>query len=72
MNPSPEQPELCFNGMRRALLLIALPVVLHLVCARPVEPVFGGDSNRHVVTSIFFRDYLSDTMTTGRLNNPRD
>ena len=72
MNPSPEQPELCFNGMRRALLLIALPVMLHLVCARPVEPVFGGDSNRHVVTSIFFRDYLSDTMTTGRLNNPKD
>jgi len=72
MNSSPEQPEPRINRIRRALLLVALPIVLHLVCTRPVEPVFGGDSNRHVVTSIFFRDYLSDTITTGHLSNPKD
>jgi len=72
MNSLPEQPEPRFNRIRRALLLVALPIVLHLVCTRPVEPVFGGDSNRHVVTSIFFRDYLSDTITTGHLSNPKD
>ena len=37
-----------------------------------MEPVFGGDSNRHVVTSIFFRDLLTDTITTGHLSNPKD
>ena len=42
------------------MLLITLPVALHLICVRPVEPVFGGDSNRHVVTSIFFRDFIAD------------
>lgn len=72
MNPSLPQPEPRFNRIRRALLLVALPVVLHLVCTRPVEPVFGGDSNRHVVTSIFFRDYLTDTITSGQLSNPKD
>ena len=72
MNSSLPQPEPRFNRMRRALLLVALPVVLHLVCTRPVEPVFGGDSNRHVVTSIFFRDYLTDTITSGQLSNPKD
>ena len=72
MNPSLPQPEPRFNRIRRALLLVALPVVLHLVCTRPVEPVFGGDSNRHVVTSIFFRDYLTDTIATGQLSNPKD
>ena len=44
----------------RALLLIALPAAIHLLSVRPVEPVFGGDSNRHVVTAIFFRDFLTD------------
>jgi len=48
------------HRLRRAMLLIALPVVLHLICVRPVEPVFGGDSNRHVMTSIFFRDFITD------------
>lgn len=52
------------RGLRRAMLLIALPVVLHLICVRPVEPVFGGDSNRHVVTSIFFRDFIADGQYT--------
>ena len=66
------QPETHASRIRRAILLIALPVALHLACARPVEPVFGGDSNRHVVTSIFFRDLLTDTMTTGQLSNPKD
>lgn len=72
MNSSLPLPEPRFNRIRRALLLVALPVVLHLVCTRPVEPVFGGDSNRHVVTSIFFRDYLTDTITSGQLSNPKD
>jgi hypothetical protein len=66
------QPETHSIRVRRAILLIALPVALHLACARPVEPVFGGDSNRHVVTSIFFRDLLTDTITTGQLSNPKD
>ena len=72
MIPSSTQPETYASRIRRAILLIALPVALHLVCARPVEPVFGGDSNRHVVTSIFFRDLLTDTITTGHLSNPKD
>jgi hypothetical protein len=48
------------HRLRRMMLLIALPVALHLICVRPVEPVFGGDSNRHVMTSIFFRDFITD------------
>lgn len=72
MIASSTQPETHASRIRRAVLLIALPVALHLVCARPVEPVFGGDSNRHVVTSIFFRDLLTDTITTGHLSNPKD
>ena len=72
MIPSSTQPETYASRIRRAILLIALPVALHLVCARPVEPVFGGDSNRHVVTSIFFRDLLTDTITSGHLSNPKD
>jgi len=71
MNSSLEQPEPHLNRLRRVLLLIALPVVLHLVCTRPAEPVFGGDSNRHVVTSIFFRDLVTDTVTTQHLPNPK-
>jgi hypothetical protein len=71
MNSSLEQPEPHFHRLRRVLLLIALPVVLHLVCIRPAEPVFGGDSNRHVVTSIFFRDLVTDTVTTHHLPNPK-
>ena len=72
MTSSSTQPETHASRIRRAILLIALPVALHLVCARPMEPVFGGDSNRHVVTSIFFRDLLTDTITTGHLSNPKD
>ena len=72
MISSSTQPETHASRIRRAILLIVLPVALHLVCVRPVEPVFGGDSNRHVVTSIFFRDLLTDTITTGHLSNPKD
>lgn len=72
MTSASTQPETHASRIRRAILLIALPVALHLACARPVEPVFGGDSNRHVVISIFFRDLLTDTITTGRLSNPKD
>lgn len=72
MTSASKQTEPHASRIRRAILLIALPVALHLVCARPMEPVFGGDSNRHVVTSIFFRDLLTDTITTGHLSNPKD
>lgn len=45
---------------RRFLLLAAVPVLLHLVVQAPAEPVFNGDSNRHTMTSVFFRDLLID------------
>ena len=35
-----------------------------MLLPRPLEPVFAGDSNRHVVTSIFFRDMLTDMPTS--------
>jgi hypothetical protein len=44
----------------RWLLLAALPVLLHLIALPPNEPVFNGDANRHVMTSVFFRDFLID------------
>ena len=44
----------------RWLLLAALPVLLHLIALLPNEPVFNGDANRHVMTSVFFRDFLID------------
>ena len=47
--------------------MMALPAAIHLLCVRPAEPVFGGDSNRHVVTSIFFRDFISD----GQFTDPK-
>ena len=40
--------------------MAALPVLLHLVALAPAEPVFHGDANRHVMTSVFFRDFLVD------------
>ncbi|MEQ9410288.1 MAG: glycosyltransferase family 39 protein [Fuerstiella sp.] len=46
--------------LRRWLLIAALPLALQLVVQAPVEPVFNGDSNRHVMTSVFFRDFLTD------------
>lgn len=48
-------------------LLCALPLTLHVLLPRPVDPVFAGDSNRHVMTSIFFRDMLTDMPT----NDPK-
>ena len=41
-------------------LTFALLVVLHCTVPLPQEPVFNGDSNRHVMTSVFFRDFLVD------------
>ncbi|MEP3479736.1 MAG: glycosyltransferase family 39 protein [Fuerstiella sp.] len=41
-------------------LAFGLVVILHFVVQRPQEPVFNGDSNRHVMTSVFFRDFLVD------------
>ncbi len=44
-----------------------LTVALHGVVIQPDEPVFGGDSNRHVMTGVFFRDLLID----GDLTHPK-
>ncbi|MFY9255796.1 MAG: glycosyltransferase family 39 protein [Fuerstiella sp.] len=51
----------------RWLLLAALPVLLHLVVLAPAEPVYNGDANRHVMTSVFFHDFLLDLP----LSNPK-
>lgn len=40
--------------------VLAIPVFLHLFISWPQEPIFNGDENRHVMTSIFFRDLLTD------------
>ena len=60
MIPVTLHPESNRRRILSALLMIALPAAIHLLSVRPVEPVFGGDSNRHVVTSIFFRDFIAD------------
>lgn len=39
---------------------IGLVCLLHFLILWPSEPVFNGDSNRHVMTSVFFRDALVD------------
>lgn len=44
----------------RCLVVAALPLLVHGLAVAPAEPVFDGDSNRHVMTSIFFRDFLAD------------
>ena len=62
MSESALQPE-AKTPVRRWLLLAALPLLpllLHLVTLAPAEPVFNGDANRHVMTSVFFRDFLID------------
>ncbi len=59
-DPLPGLPHRLLKGPLRWLLIAALPIVLQLVTVRPVEPIFGGDSNRHVMTSVFFRDFLMD------------
>lgn len=40
--------------------MLAIPVLLHLTVQAPDEPVYNGDSNRHVMTSVFFMDLLLD------------
>ncbi|MFN9721314.1 MAG: hypothetical protein ACK58L_21660 [Planctomycetota bacterium] len=65
MSSNTEQSEHRLSGTRRVQILVSLPVVLHLVCARPVEPVSGGDSGRHLATSIFFQVDLTDMITSG-------
>lgn len=62
MNPPLHQSDATTPAWRW-LLLIALPVVLNLAVQAPAEPVFNGDSNRHVMTSVFFRDLLTDLPT---------
>lgn len=47
--------------------MLAVPVLLHLIAQAPDEPVYNGDSNRHVMTSIFFKDLLNDRP----FDNPR-
>lgn len=41
-------------------LLICVPVVAHFLVRAPIEPVFNGDANRHVMTSVFFHDFYRD------------
>lgn len=48
------------SPVRRWLLLAALPIIVHLIAVPPNEPVYNGDANRHVMTSVFFRDLLID------------
>lgn len=49
------------------LLLVGLPVLFHLLIRAPAEPVFNGDANRHVMTSVFFHDFFTDLP----LSNPK-
>lgn len=41
-------------------LTMAIVVLVHLLVKAPNEPVFNGDENRHVMTSVFFCDLLTD------------
>ncbi|MFM9965552.1 MAG: ArnT family glycosyltransferase [Planctomycetaceae bacterium] len=47
------------------VLPIALLIVIQLLTFEASEPVFYGDENRHVMTSIFFRDLLADRPLSG-------
>ena len=38
----------------------ALLLAAHWLATPPMEPVFNGDENRHVMTSVFFRDVMTD------------
>ena len=48
------------TNLLRITVIAALPILVHLLATKPAEPVFGGDSNRHMMTSVFFRDFLAD------------
>lgn len=52
------------GSRQRWWLLLLLPLTLHLLVPAPIEPVFNGDANRHVMTSVFFRDLLVDLPLT--------
>lgn len=56
--------ETSWNGWKHrrkfTLLLLCLPLVFHLLVGFPAEPVFNGDANRHVMTSVFFHDFFVD------------
>ncbi|MBL8816748.1 MAG: glycosyltransferase family 39 protein [Planctomyces sp.] len=60
MKSSTEPGTLITQRLRHLIVLAALPLFTHWLMQAPVEPIFYGDSNRHVVTSIFFRDLLTD------------
>lgn len=49
-------------SQRRSFLLalLCLPIFFHLLVGAPAEPVFNGDANRHVMTSVFFHDFFVD------------
>ena len=53
-----------WNGWKRRrvflLMLMSFPVAFHLLMGAAAEPVFNGDANRHVMTSVFFHDFLID------------
>ncbi|MEP3481448.1 MAG: glycosyltransferase family 39 protein [Fuerstiella sp.] len=42
------------------LVLLGLPLIFHLLVGAASEPVFNGDANRHVMTSVFFHDFFLD------------
>jgi hypothetical protein len=56
------------RSWKRTVLLAVLPiaalVVMQWLSFEYSEPVFYGDENRHVMTSIFFRDLLADRPLT--------
>ncbi|MCA9035058.1 MAG: glycosyltransferase family 39 protein, partial [Planctomycetaceae bacterium] len=60
MNDSTKAQSNWRNGITTLIVIALLPLGLHVLTQQPVEPVFGGDSNRHVMTSVFFRDFLTD------------
>lgn len=53
-----------YRNARRCLCLGVLPALVWCLSIQPAEPVFDGDSNRHVMTSVFFRDFLADGQYT--------
>ena len=54
---------------RRMTLFAVVPILvlvaLQFATFEFSEPIFFGDENRHVMTSIFFRDLLADHPLTG-------
>src|SRR6267142_2142967 len=60
------------NRQRTVLALalgsILLMILVQAIVYRPSEPYLNNDENRHVMTGVFFRDFLTDFPIT----HPRD